>query len=451
MSEEKKLRLTRLEIDNVKRIKMVRVTLDPDGNVVLIRGDNGAGKSSALDAIHYLVGGKDVQPPQVIRSGEHSARVLGEFAPDDLVIERKWTEAGTTVEVRSKDGAKYPSPQKMIDRLMGPLRFDPSSFLHMDGNAQAEALRKLTGVNFDQLDAERVRAYSERTTVNTLGKEKAAKLKGMPAPSGLARVEVGDLLKRQEELHGIRDHNRTVRSAHDNWRLAHAEQVQKVAELERKLEEGRKELERLHSFVVKTQKAVEELQDVEPQLAEVQAAIAGAETTNSRVAADIERATLEGHVEKLREKSKALTARIAEIDAEKAKMLAEAEMPVPGLGFNADGITLNGVPFVQASQAEKLRVAFAMWLSAHPKLAVAPIADASLFDKKSLALIAEMAEKNGVQVLLEVVGDGDVGIVFEDGEVVKVNGAPAPKVEPEEKKPRKKKPEPEDTHEEFDQ
>jgi hypothetical protein len=440
MADTKPLRLTKLEIENVKKIKVARLQLDPDGNVVLIRGENGAGKSSALDAIHYLVGGKDAQPPQVIRTGETSARVTGEFAPDGVVIERTWSEEKTTVEVRTADGAKYKSPQALLDSWMGPLRFNPGSFLAMDAKAQADALKKLTGLDFSKLDAEREKLYAKRTQTNADGVAKAARLKAMAPPSGLDRVEVKDLLAQQEKLRQEEKDGEEVRRSLAIARKQIPLKEAAIAETERALALLRKDLQETIEAEKELSAEAAALTDVGPAIAAVREKIAGAENVNARVAADIERAGLSVEVDMLRDASKALTQQIAKIDEEKARQLAEAKMPVPGLGFGADGITLNGVPFVQASQAEKLRVAFAMWLSAHPKLAVAPIQDASLFDKKSLALVAQMAQEAGVQVLLEVVGDGDVGIVFEDGEVVKVDGAAPKAAPPPAEKKRRRKP-----------
>jgi DNA repair exonuclease SbcCD ATPase subunit len=43
------MRILRLEADNIKRVKAVDIT--PEGNVVIISGKNGAGKSSTIDTI----------------------------------------------------------------------------------------------------------------------------------------------------------------------------------------------------------------------------------------------------------------------------------------------------------------------------------------------------------------------------------------------------------------
>jgi hypothetical protein len=74
-----RMKIIALQSENVKRLKAVHIK--PDGSMVVIRGDNGAGKSSVLDSIMYALGGTALCAPQVIRNGQEHAEVtidLGE-------------------------------------------------------------------------------------------------------------------------------------------------------------------------------------------------------------------------------------------------------------------------------------------------------------------------------------------------------------------------------------
>lgn len=78
----------------------------------------------------------------------------------------------------------------------------------------------------------------------------------------------------------------------------------------------------------------------------------------------------------------------------------------------------NGVPFVQASAAERLKVSVAMAMALNPELRVICIRDASLLDDDSKRALMALAEEHDYQIWYEVVGDGgEVGVVIEDGEV----------------------------------
>ena len=59
--------------------------------------------------------------------------------------------------------------------------------------------------------------------------------------------------------------------------------------------------------------------------------------------------------------SDSLSQAIKEIDSEKTRLLDEAPWPVEGLRYSEEGaLVLNGVPFSQASTAEKIRTSVQM-------------------------------------------------------------------------------------------
>ena len=88
-----------------------------------------------------------------------------------------------------------------------------------------------------------------------------------------------------------------------------------------------------------------------------------------------------------------------------------------GLSVDDEGVLFNGIPFGQASAAERLKVSVAMAMSANPELRVICIRDASLLDSDSKTMLVEMAKQHDYQIWYEVVGDGGpAGIIIEDGE-----------------------------------
>ena len=105
-----------------------------------------------------------------------------------------------------------------------------------------------------------------------------------------------------------------------------------------------------------------------------------------------------------------------------ANAMAEANMPIPGLSLTAGTVMLNGLPFDQASDAERLRASVAIAMAGNPQLRVIRIKDGSLLDDGGIQMIADLAKENDYQVWLERVDStGKIGIVMEDGEVVADN------------------------------
>lgn len=430
------MKIIRLTASNVKRLKAVEIA--PQGHVVTITGRNGSGKSSTLDAIQYALAGKDAICREPLRRGEKKGMVecdLGEY-----VVRRTFTEGGGgTLTVRAPDGAIYPSPQALLDRLNGRLTFDPLAFARMDPKQQAETLRGLLGLDFAAQEAERARIYAERTAVNAAGKALRARYDAMPhhpdAPE--AEVSASEILAEQEQaqrrnekvrdLRARADAKRDRASACERARLSAAASVdeakaeivrwQKVlAERERELAAATTEAENAKAEAVAT---MQDASEPEQDLAPFRARIAEVEATNRKVRENRARAELGRELDQRRAESQRLTDAIEAIDRAKAEAIAAARMPVEGLGFDATGlVTLHGLPFDQASQAEQIKVSVAMGLALNPTLKVLLVRDASLLDADSLALVAQMAQEADAQVWLEEVeSDDPCAIEIVDGAV----------------------------------
>jgi len=406
------MKILRLTAENVKRIKIVEI--EPDGNLVVIGGRNGQGKTSVLDSITYALAGKTTHPTRPIRDGEDNAKIVCEL--DDLIVTRTFTQKGGTLVVSNKEGAKYPTPQAMLDKLTGKLGFDPLAFSRMLKKEQLETLKSLVGLDFSELDARRKGLYEQRTLVNREGKELKAVFDQMPEYPDVPESEISVSLL-MEELERREEHNRAnmaKRTVLDQLNGEVAKQTEKVAQLEKELEEARTELEKVSKAQNEFKVEVDALHDTDEQ--EIREQVAGAETINKKVSANRERSQI---LPKLRKKSgeyKKLTSQIEDIDKAKSDALASASFPVSYLSFDEDGVLFNGLPFDQASSAEQLRVSVAIGLAMNPELKVLLIRDGSLLDKESLQMIASLAADANAQVWIERVGEGDeVSIIIEDG------------------------------------
>ena len=82
------MKINRLEIENVKRIKAVK--LEPSQNgLTVIGGNNNQGKTSVLDSIAWALGGDRYKPSQAIREGSMMPPSLHIVMDNGLVVERK--------------------------------------------------------------------------------------------------------------------------------------------------------------------------------------------------------------------------------------------------------------------------------------------------------------------------------------------------------------------------
>lgn len=205
MSESKKI--VALTAENIKRLSVVHI--EPNGNTVLIGGRNAQGKSSVLDSILYAMGGANSFPDKPIRNGQESAEI--EIDLGDIVVRRKITKSGSTVTVKTKDGASYSSPQKVLDGLYSKLSFDPLAFASMKPADQTKALMALLGIDTSELDKQYAETFDERTGVNRLVKEAEGDLDRceqilIEVPADRPDVtEISSRLERAIESNGIAD------------------------------------------------------------------------------------------------------------------------------------------------------------------------------------------------------------------------------------------------------
>lgn len=418
------MNIVSLETSNVKRLRAVQITPDGQG-LVIVGGNNGQGKSSVLDSILYAIGGASTHCPQPVRYGEDKARIVCTL-DNGLTIQRTFTAAGgTALTVTNGDGEKFTSPQKMLDAMVGRLSFDPLEFSRMDAKAQLATLKALVGLDFAALDAQRRALYDERTLINRDAKAAWAGVEGTPFYEGVPEVETSASalmaeLKRRQEV------NAGITSAIDayNGLLAQIQRgVDHIAGLEAQLAQIQKQLEESRAYKAQLEQraalASSALQSVvKEDEAAILAQLDDIQALNGKVAANAQRRELSTKAQALQTKAAELTAQIETIDTQKNVQLTAAKFPVPGMSFNEDGVLLNGIPFGQASDAEKIRVSVSMGLAMNPQLKVVLIRDGSLLDQNSLAVIASMAAESGAQVWIERVGEGDeCSVIIEDGQI----------------------------------
>lgn len=441
------MNIVELTAENVKKLKIVCIR--PDGALVQVTGPNGSGKSTVLDCIAWALGGAALAQPVPIRRGQTSAYIKLNLG--SLVVTRKFTEGKmTTLTVESPDGAKFPTPQKLLDSLVGELSFDPLEFTRLKPREQFDALLRLTDLapHLANLDALSAADFEKRTAVNRRREDKEAQARGIAVPEGLPEVAPDvDAVMREftaaGEANAELERRRARRAADDqtaeNWgrqAKAAAEDVKKLneesvelhARFQRELlalterialsEETERVCYEKYSSMKDKLKTAEPLPEPADLTALQTAATVAMRVVDAVKLRDRRLAVME-EAEALQHQSYLLTQGLDARKEEKRRMLTAAQLPVPDLGL-ADGlVTLNGLPLEQASDAEQLRASCAVAMAANPKLRVLRVKEGSLLDSAGLKLLGELAAAGGYQVWVERVADPGtgVGVVLEDGEV----------------------------------
>lgn len=421
------MKIIKLQAENIKKLKAVEIT--PDGNTVILSGKNGQGKTSILDSIWFAFGGgdatKDTSKP--IRDGEKSAVVTLDLG--DYKITRNWTSNDKSyLKVETKDGAKYSSPQKLLDSLVGKLSFDPLAFSTMDDKTQLKTLLELVELSIDpaEIDRQKKEIFDQRTLVNRDAKNLEGQLAAIPEPaSDVPKEEISSasvLAEMQKASDELTANNQKRRELQDLARESNGlksditNTQERIAELQERLAKQQGQFKEVNAKGKALKVAVEKL--VDPDLSVFQTKLQQVESINNSVRLARQYQGVKTSLDEKTAESKKLTSQIAGLDKQKDDALKAAKFPVEGLGFDEAGVTFGNIPFKQCSAGERLRVSLAMAMALNPKLKVIRITDGSLLDSSNMKLIEEMAKEQDYQVWIEVVDEsGTLGVYIEDGAV----------------------------------
>jgi energy-coupling factor transporter ATP-binding protein EcfA2 len=422
------MKIISLQAENFK--KLVAIEIKPDGNFVEITGKNGQGKTSTLDAIWVALAGTAGAPSQPIRKGQASAKIRLDLG--EIVVTRHF-KAGdkntytTSLTVESAEGARFPSPQKMLDSLLGTLSFDPLAFSRMDAKAQFNELRKFVpDVDFDAIDRANKGDFEKRTDVNRRLKETKASAENIELTISQP-VEKIDESALVQEMMDAGKHNADIEKRKGN-RETMAAAIRNdeagAVDFERQIEELQAKLAALNESISTRN---EKLRNAPPlpdpiETAAIAEKLNAARENNAKYTrweSDLKKYNdLDASAKKLSNESAVLTRQMEDRTNGKLAKIAAAKLPIDNIGFGDGTVLLNDLPFDQASDAEKLRTSVAIAMAANPKLPVVLIRDGSLLDEDGLRLIAEMADTRGAQVWIERVSSAsNVGIVLENGAV----------------------------------
>jgi DNA repair exonuclease SbcCD ATPase subunit len=446
------MKVIQLQSNNVMRLQAVDIT--PEGNLVMVGGKNGAGKSSVLNSIAMALGGKDLAPIEPIRNGETEASIKLDLG--DLIVTRtfkrafirkeedkaatadnflSWGETESSLIVTNKDGARYPSPQAMLNKMLSNLTFDPLAFKELDPKPQDEVLRKLMKIDTTQIDAARKAAYEERTIQHKTRDIKMAQLIKMPKHDDAPAEEVSfDVitaqLKEAERIRGVAEGLRIpaeqslrakqgVENALAVTRAAIKEREEQLIVLRASLDVQEKDLARVNTDLLRATGLFEEASRAVPDTEALRAKLTEANEINAKVRDNQAYEKASHEVIDVENRIEELNYAITTADEDKRKLLEAAKFPVDGLGLSDTGVMFNGVPLSQASTAEQLRVSVAIGLALNTNLKVLLIRSGNLLDEDSLKLVALQAEAADAQVWMEYVTSDPkaVQIMIEDGHV----------------------------------
>ena len=400
------VKINQLEIENIKRIKAVKLTPTENG-LTIIGGKNGQGKTSVLDAIAWALGGDKFRPSQPCRDGSVIPPILHIALSNGLVVERK----GNNSILKVIDPSGNKGGQQLLNEFVEQLALNLPKFMQQSNKEKANTLLKIIGVGdtLYTLETNEQRLYNQRHAIGQIADQKAKFAKEMPLYDNVPKepISAAELIRKQQEILAQNGENQRKRE-----NLAHikAEYSKGIAELEAL----HKRLEELKYDLDIAEKSAENLQD--ESTAELEANITDIENINARIRANLEREKAEIDAEGYKQQYDELTSQIEEIRKAKTDLLEDADLPLEGLSVEDGELTYNGYKWDNMSGAEQLKVSTAIVRKLNPNCGFVLLDKLEQMDNDTLKEFGEWLEKEGLQAIATRVSTGDeCSIIIEDG------------------------------------
>ena len=402
------MKINKLEIENVKRIKAVKIEPTKDG-LTIIGGKNNQGKTSVLDSIAWALGGERFRPSQAQREGSVIPPNLKIVMDNGLIVERK----GKNSDLKVTDPSGKKAGQQLLNEFIEQLALDLPRFMEATGKEKAKTLLHIIGVDATIVELEKKEAeiFNSRQAIGRIADQKEKYAKEQPyfpdAPD--EPVVASDLIRQQQEILAKNGENQRLRqNLHNleqelqrtNEQLA--ELLRKQSDIEKKVRVARLSAADLHD------KSTAEL---EKNLAEI-------DEINRKVRANLDKDKTEEDAKNYRNQYQSLTAELEAVRNEKAGLLASAELPLPGLSVQDGELIYNGAKWDCMSGSDQLKVATAIVRKLNPKCGFVLLDKLEQMDLDTLQEFGKWLEAEGLQAIATRVSTGDeCSVIISDGYV----------------------------------
>lgn len=402
------IKINSFEIENVKRIKAVK--LEPSANgLTVIGGKNNQGKTSVLDSIAWALGGDKFKPSQPEREGSVIPPHLKVTLDNGLVVER--SGKNSSLKVIDPNGNK--GGQQLLNEFVEQLALDLPKFMKQSNKEKAGTLLKIIGVGdtLYALENEEQTLYNQRHSIGVVAdqKEKFARemqeYEGVPAET----VSAMELIMKQQKILARNGENQRKREQRDLY-------DRELAEAQIAFDNAQARLKQAQENAVTARKSAENL--VDESTAEIEKSISEIESLNAKIRANLDKEKAEEDAKNYRDQYNELTAKIEDVRQAKTDLLKNADLPLNGLSVEDGGLTYQGQKWDNMSGSQQLIVSTAIVRKLNPKCGFVLLDKLEQLDVDTLKAFGLWLEQQGLQAIATRVSTGgECAIVIEDGKI----------------------------------
>lgn len=407
------IKINTLELENVKRIKAVK--LEPSVNgLTVIGGKNRQGKTSVLDSISWALGGDRYAPSVAQREGSTIPPNLKVVLSNGMVVERKGKNS--SLKVTDANGKK--GGQQLLNEFVETLALDLPKFMESNNSDKAKTLLKIIGVG-DQLytlEKQETEFYNNRKSIGQIAdqKEKFAKEQLYYPDVPKEPISPSDLIKEQQEILARNGENQKKREnvAHYEWSVKTLQE--EVARLQKALEIKQAELDKANTNLIIAQTDAIDLHDESTE--ELEKSLEYTDEINRKVRANLDKEKAEEDAKEFRNQYDALTVKIKHTRDQKSELLKKVEMPLEDLSVEDGELIYKGYKWDNMSGSDQLKVSTAIVRKLNPKCGFVLLDKLEQMDIDTMNEFGQWLEAEGLQAIATRVSTGgECSIIIEDG------------------------------------
>jgi hypothetical protein len=444
------LKVVFAEVQNFKGV--THQVLELDGKSAWLIGGNGKGKSSLIDALLSTVDSQYI-PSQPIKDGEDRGVINIKLAgtnngkDEEYEISITFTPSMRTGRVKLKHNGQEitRAPKDMLKSIFGKISFDIYEFISSPKKEQVKTLKVLTGAE-EKLNSIDFTIQSEREEYRRISKnledskavnkrenrpfndDDIIKYGSSTVDENAVMMELSSIEAESKKWNDNYNKVMVVKNEYENNKNSALRSEQAMEDISRQMQELEAKLkihEKQHDeSLMKMNESKDKLERGEawlqrnpkPSSEAVLAKLSEAKKHNQMHSIISEYKKRQDNILSMQAAVDEMKDKISKLEKSKVDIIANSQLPVAGLSFTDDDITLNGIPLDQVNTATKLDIAVSVSMAMNKKLKLVMIREGSLFDIPHLKDVLYRLHDAGFQYIVEWVDPegGELEIKYEE-------------------------------------
>jgi hypothetical protein len=409
------IKINRLETENVKRVKAVKIEPTANG-LTIIGGKNKQGKTSVLDSIAWGLGGNSFKPSEPTREGSVIPPNIHIVMSNGLVVERK----GKNSDLKVIDPNGQKGGQQLLNEFVEQLALNLPKFMQASNKEKADTVLQIIGVGDQlyELEQKEKEVYSRRHTIGLIADQKKKFAKEQPYYPDAPKepISASDLIKQQQDILAKNGENQRKRQNIHHLEIQAAEVQKQIDDLKAKLFDLGKKQQDIEADLEVAQKSALDLHD--ESTTELETNIANIEAINIKVRANLDKDKAEEDAQAYTNQYNTLTTQLDAVRQDKIDLLKGADLPLPELSVEDGELTYQGKKWDCMSGSDQLKVSVSIVRKLKPQCGFVLLDKLEQMDLDTLNEFGQWLEQEGLQAIATRVSTGpECEIIIEDGYV----------------------------------